>query len=105
MNQRPLDDGSGASTDFQHEAVAPNGAVLLGFFSQAQSFRLRRKISGGQRWLPPKFKEPGTDFGGPSGSNESGESPSLAAHAITFLFLEIFARELHFGESNAGCVL
>jgi hypothetical protein len=37
----------GANTDFQHEAVAPNGAVLLGFFSQAQSFRPRRKISGG----------------------------------------------------------
>jgi hypothetical protein len=33
----------GASTDFQHEAVAPNGAVLLGFFSQAQSFRLRKR--------------------------------------------------------------
>jgi hypothetical protein len=58
----------GANTDFQHEAVAPNGAVLLGFFSQAQSFRLRRKISGGGNdGCPPKFKELGTDFGGPRG--------------------------------------
>jgi len=95
----------GANSDFQHEAVVPDGAVLLGFFSQAQPFRLRRKIGGGATMAAPKFKEPRTDFGGPSGSNESGESPSLAAHAITFLFLEIFARELHFGESNAGCVL
>jgi hypothetical protein len=77
----------------------------LAFFLKPNRFAYGEKLAAGATMAAPKFKEPDADFGGPSGSNESGESPSLAAHAITFLFLEIFARELHFGESNAGCVL
>ena len=34
----------GASTDFQHEAVAPNGAVLLGFFFSSLAIRKLQRI-------------------------------------------------------------
>ena len=49
----------GASTDFQHEAVAPNGAVLLDFFLKPNRLAYGEKLAVGATMASPEIRRAG----------------------------------------------
>jgi hypothetical protein len=49
----------GANTDFQYEAVAPNGALLLGFFLKPNRFVYAEKLAAGATMAAPEIQRAG----------------------------------------------